>query len=424
MSVTKFIKLSLVLTILSLPSLGAAFQGTVDIDLDTGTTVSMIQYPSEGKSLFLIFPSERGLRKGMVSVVSSIADDGHDVWAADLHQTYMLPTGRNSIAEFDTADGLAILRLAKSQGFNEVYIATQGRGAQFVLKTARLWQEEMGGPDILKGLVFSLPHLLEGRPKMGQKANYLPMASQSNLPIYILMPEFSTKYARSQEILNELQKGGSSVYLHTLQGIKGGFQSRPVSGLTQRDLDAKAQLPKFMSFAMSMLRDIKPPPLTRNAAEMKPAEKVVAFREPSLYPFSGTKEPPPLKLDVFQQAPFDLSAIENEVVLVNFWATWCGPCIEEIPSLSRLVEHMKDKPFRVVTINIGEPEQVIAKFVEKIPLNFPILLDRHGKAVRDWNVYAYPSNFLLDRDGKIQYAYRGALEWDSSTVVNTIESLF
>lgn len=406
------------------PNNAFAFQQTVDVELDTGTTVNMLQYDSHGKSLFLIFPSERGLREGMVPVVKVMTEDGYDVWAADLHATYMLPRSRSSIAKFDTADGVAILRRAKAKGFKEVFIATQGRGTRYALKTARRWQEQMGSPDILKGLVFSLPNLIDGRPNMGEKASYLPLAYQSNLPIYILMPEYSTKYARSREIADVLESGGSSVFLHAFRGVKGGFQSRPEEQLTERDLNAKAQLPTIMKFAMSVMRDIQPPPMpVGHSARIQQAEPA-AFREPNLYPFKGNITPPSLALDVFQQAPFDLSKVNDEVVLVNFWATWCGPCVEEIPSLSRLVEHMKGKPFRVVTVNIGEPEDVIARFVEKIPLNFPILLDRSGSAVRDWNVYAYPSNFLIDRNGKIQYAYRGALEWDSEAVISTIESLF
>ena len=65
----------------------------------------------------------------------------------------------------------------------------------------------------------------------------------------------------------------------------------------------------------------------------------------------------------------------------------------------------------------------IQKFIRLMPVNFDILLDKDGTAVRDWKVYAYPSNYLIDKTGLIQYAYRGALEWDSAPVIQTIEKL-
>ena len=84
---------------------------------------------------------------------------------------------------------------------------------------------------------------------------------------------------------------------------------------------------------------------------------------------------------------------------------------------------MKGKPFKVLAVNIGETREDIRLFLEKIPINFDVLLDSNGNAVRDWKVYAYPSNYLIDREGKIRYAYRGALEWDAPEVVATIEGL-
>ena len=75
-------------------------------------------------------------------------------------------------------------------------------------------------------------------------------------------------------------------------------------------------------------------------------------------------------------------------------------------------------------MNVGESAREINEFKKKVKFDLPILLDSSGKAVQDWGVYAYPSNFLLDKNGIIRYAYRGALEWDSPVIINTISEFF
>jgi peroxiredoxin len=89
----------------------------------------------------------------------------------------------------------------------------------------------------------------------------------------------------------------------------------------------------------------------------------------------------------------------------------------------RLQQKFKQQNFKILTVNVGEPKAKIIKFTKKIPLDLPILLDEDGIAVKNWGVYAYPSNFLIDKNGVIRYGYRGALEWDKQSVVETIKTL-
>lgn len=412
------------LTVLFWGQLALANYEQVEIELDTGTSMSLTKFPASGKTLMVWFPSERGMRDGYIPVAMDMTFAGVDVWSVDLHATYMVPKTRQSMAEFDVDDLVSLLQHAKTEGFSEIYIATAGRGAQLALKVGLAAQKSEQGLGALRGFVFVHPHFIKGRPELGVAADYVAVAKQSNLPIYMLQPEYSTKYARSKEIVETLETGGSSVVVHSLKEVHGGFHTRPEEDLSEVDLAVKSELATITNYAISLLRDMPTPPLKLMADNSVKADKKAAFREPSLYPYKGDKSPAPLKLQMFEGDIYDLSQAKDEVILVNFWATWCGPCVKEIPSLSRLVERLKDKPFRVITVNIGEPESVIKEFVKAIPLNFPILLDSNGDAVRDWHVYAYPSNYLIDKNGKIQYAYRGALEWDSEAVVETIESLF
>ena len=85
---------------------------------------------------------------------------------------------------------------------------------------------------------------------------------------------------------------------------------------------------------------------------------------------------------------------------------------------------LKQQDFEIITVNVGESSLEISHFKKHVKFDLPILLDVEGKAVQDWGVYAYPSNFILDKNAIIRYTYRGALEWDSPVIIKTIEKLF
>jgi len=76
-----------------------------------------------------------------------------------------------------------------------------------------------------------------------------------------------------------------------------------------------------------------------------------------------------------------------------------------------------------LTVNIGETKEQILDFKKKVPFDLPILLDTNGSAVKDWGVYAFPSNFIFDKDLNLHFTYRGAIEWDDPDVVDKIRSI-
>jgi len=112
----------------------------------------------------------------------------------------------------------------------------------------------------------------------------------------------------------------------------------------------------------------------------------------------------------------DLADYRGKVVLVNFWATWCEPCRAEMPSMDRLRSSLKGKPFEVLAVNLAEPLSRIEKFVDAMPLGFPLLRDRDGGAGRAWKAKLLPASFLIDRDGKIRYVAYGEIDWTSEAV--------
>jgi thiol-disulfide isomerase/thioredoxin len=119
----------------------------------------------------------------------------------------------------------------------------------------------------------------------------------------------------------------------------------------------------------------------------------------------------------------DLADYRGRVVVVNFWATWCQPCREELPSLERLRDAMRGRRFEVLAVNVAEGEPRVKSFLAEVPLRLSVLLDRDGDAQRTWKVRGLPATFLLDPQGSIRYWYLGELDWAQPDVIRTVESL-
>lgn len=133
--------------------------------------------------------------------------------------------------------------------------------------------------------------------------------------------------------------------------------------------------------------------------------------------------PPTLSLADLSGQPQDLSHYQGQVVLINFWATWCSPCLAEMPSMQRLVERMTARPFQILAVNSEETKSRVWKFSKLLNISFPTLLDTNGDVTRRWEVEIFPTSYLIDTRGQIRYITYGALEWDQADVINTIETL-
>jgi peroxiredoxin len=134
---------------------------------------------------------------------------------------------------------------------------------------------------------------------------------------------------------------------------------------------------------------------------------------------------PTLKLESLKGDSIDLKDEAGKVVLVQFWATYCTPCRLEMPSMNKLIKKLEaDKvPFKIIAVNMGETKEEVQKFVDEAKPEFTILMDTTGENTQAWNVFAAPSNFLIDTKGKIRYTLYGGVEWDSEEITKAIKDL-
>lgn len=134
---------------------------------------------------------------------------------------------------------------------------------------------------------------------------------------------------------------------------------------------------------------------------------------------------PPLKLESLKGEVVDLKDYQGQVVLVQFWATYCTPCRKEMPSMNNLIKKLEASktPFKILAIDMGETKQEVQKFVNEVKPEFTILIDTKGENVQAWNVFAAPSNFVIGTKGKIRYTLFGGVDWDSDEIVKAIQTL-
>jgi peroxiredoxin len=114
-------------------------------------------------------------------------------------------------------------------------------------------------------------------------------------------------------------------------------------------------------------------------------------------------------LETLDGTKVSLSDFEGNVVLVNFWATWCPPCRAEIPGFDAAYQAYKDEGFVVLGINVEESPGRVAPFVEEFQVTYPVLLDEKGKVVQEWRARGLPMSLVIDRDGVIQVRHIGFL---------------
>jgi len=142
----------------------------------------------------------------------------------------------------------------------------------------------------------------------------------------------------------------------------------------------------------------------------------------ALTPWSGGATPP-LELGALDGRRHVLADYRGRVVLVNFWATWCAPCRAEMPSIERLRRSLEGEPFAVLAVNVSEDAAAVRAFADRVPMGFPLLLDRDGLVTRAWGARALPVTFIVGPEGRIRYRALGERDWADAEIRSRLRAL-
>ncbi len=155
-----------------------------------------------------------------------------------------------------------------------------------------------------------------------------------------------------------------------------------------------------------------------------PALLLAAFAAPAL-----TGAPPPsgpapqFHLDSMAGKPVDLSQFKGQVVMLNFWASWCGPCRTEMPILEKLHEKYKPMGFSMVGVNVEPDSKLAVEWLKATPVTFPILFDTKSEVSKLYQVAGMPSTVIVDRKGNLRWLHRGYKPGDENEYQDQIRAL-
>ena len=149
----------------------------------------------------------------------------------------------------------------------------------------------------------------------------------------------------------------------------------------------------------------------------------VVHADQTLTPVPGNIPAPDFTLQDIDGNLHRLSEYRGRPVIINFWATWCPPCREEIPSMNRAWQVLREEGIAMLAINVGEDEDTIFVFTADYPADFPLLLDQSGDIIGQWPVKGLPTTYVIAPDGSIAYRAIGGREWDDDELLDVIRKL-
>jgi thiol-disulfide isomerase/thioredoxin len=135
--------------------------------------------------------------------------------------------------------------------------------------------------------------------------------------------------------------------------------------------------------------------------------------------------PDDFTLDALDGSRLSLSSFKGKVVFLSFWATWCGPCKEELPSIQALYQKLSGKGFVVLAVDLGEGKAKVEQFVKANNLTFPVLLDGDAAVGSSYGASSIPTNYLIDRSGRIIARVVGfdGVKWTASQRIDLFNKI-
>lgn len=132
---------------------------------------------------------------------------------------------------------------------------------------------------------------------------------------------------------------------------------------------------------------------------------------------------PALILSDMDSNKTDLKTLRGQWVLVHFWATWCGPCRREMPTLQSMQQQLKNMPIQLVLVNTAETDDEVFTFLPTVAPELNTLMDRDGLVTDLWKPRGLPSSFIVDPEGKLRYLALGGRDWAAPAYIAFLKSL-
>lgn len=397
------------------------WQELPQIEVDTGSESLLFTQISNSntKNLVLFLGEPAPANNGDALVLQALAKNAN-VWYLDPADALFMDRTRIAMRNY-MGDFLPDLMDHLTKEFEQITLVTFDVMAVPVLRGLRTWQSQAQQKqrNQLQNVALLYPSLYINTPIAGQPRKLFPIAYQSALPITIFQPQLGAQANTINETAQALRQGGSLVQIEYIdEATDGIYKYQDIRlmaqrfsekfSLMQQQMHSKRQKIGYQVFAQTPI-DYSPPQST-----------IV----------SGLKQLPsptqmqPIVLDSFEKqrvrVPEDY---QGKALLVNFWATWCPHCVEEIPSMNRALDALGEENFAMISISYKDTDAIMAKFLEEVKVDFPILMDKKGEVSQAWKVFAFPSSFLIDKQGMIRYSINAGAIWDDPELLEVMHAL-
>ena len=387
--------------------------------------LSITRYSAQGEQLIIWVAPGFDSKTRAVKMAEQLAQRGIEIWRVDLADSLFLPKSTSTLRSLTGRYVAGLVEQAHMQTGKNITLLGRSYAAIPILRGARRWQQlneaaKGQGKIYLNGAVLFSPELYATVPALGLEPVYVPVMSASNIPIMIYQAGNRSNRWQLSHVLESLQQGGAAVYLKVLKGVTGVFYE---GDKTEAAKNTFASLADEIPQAIRLLQQTPTPLVAQALPENKLIKQQQHGLDSSLKRYVG--KPLPQLLDLLDASGqrFVRDNYKGKVTVVNFWASWCPPCVEEIPSLNRLRQAMQGKPFELISIDYAEDTQRIKKFLQQVNVDFPVLLDSDGKVAASWGVLVFPSTFVIGPDGMIHYGVNGGILWDTPEVIGTLNGL-
>lgn len=389
----------------------------LEITAANNTDLTLHQFPAQGRFLAIWIASGYGLSPRDVSLARRLSQHDVEVWQIDFAQALFQVGGSNFLRKLNPNYVLDLIRAARNRTHKQIVLISHSYGAIPALRGATLWQQTHNARNRVLGVILMSPDLYASIPALGLPPDYLPIAHSTNIPIVIYQAGKRGNAGQFPRLLHELTKSNHSVFFKVMPQITSPLYPGDTSEPTERLLH---KLPAELHAVIRMLAKLPSPQHVPQYA-FQP-EPIVPL-DSKLRPYRAKIQPRNISLTSASGRHFHIDDYKGKVSVINFWATWCHPCREEIPSLNRLRKKMHGKPFQLISINYAENAGTVKSFLKRFKVDYPVLLDMNGKVSAKWNVIAYPSTFVIGSDGRIHYGVNAAIDWDSTHVTRLLDSL-
>lgn len=382
-----------------------------------GNEISVQVAPAEGDLLIIWLVDHAEQRPMFDDLLQAINRNGVELWRVDLLSSYFLPRSSETIRTLPGDAVATLLNAAHAASRKRILIAAYDRMPLPMLRGVHQWQQ--GQPDSrLAGALLFYPNLFEPPAVAGEAPVLDPILHASNLPLVIFQPAQGSQRWRLGQVLSALWQAGSPTYAYLVPEVRDWY----FMGESDHGRGDKAATGALPDQILAFARLLDGHPKQTRALALPSIEKPQRIVT-SLVELAPARAAPGFKLADLHGRTYDSQELAGQVVLVNFWATWCPPCVEEVPSLNRLRKRYATEDVRIVSIDFRERADELAAFTQRIPVEFPVLLDSDGRTALDWQVFSFPSSFILDRQGRLRHAANRAIDWDSPEVWQILDRL-